>query len=161
MLNQVFLKNGKSVFLYQVEPCNFLLKSSQEQEAILEAYQNCIKTCDIDMELVIQTDRIDLTSHFDALYAFSQKEPHFKEMIDDYISFVKTITKTKESISRKFYLIIDGKQKNKEEKMIACFDSVGNSVLPCKEDEVKEVLLRSFKKASSIRKEAKWVLQSI
>ena len=155
--NQIFLKNGKSVYLYQVMPRSFHLKSSQEQEIILEAYQNCIKTSDVDMEIVIQTDRINLESHFQALLSFSKKEPYFEEMIQEYILFIQNLTKMKESISRKFYLVIDGKQKNKEEKVISCFDEVGNTITPCDEEEVKQVLQRSFQKSSVMRKEARWV----
>ena len=155
--NQIFLKNGKSVYLYQVTPSSFHLKSSREQEIILEAYQNCIKTCDVDMEIVIQTDRINIKPHFQMLLAFSKTEPYFEEMIEEYIRFVQELTKAKESISRKFYLVIDGKQKSKEEKLIACFNDVGNTVIACDEDEVKQVLQRSFQKASVMRKEARWV----
>ena len=41
--NEIYLKNGKKVLAFKVEPINFKLKSLNEQEVILSKYKNCLK----------------------------------------------------------------------------------------------------------------------
>ena len=155
--NHITLKNGKDVQIFSVEPMNFSLKSSQEQEKILKQYQNCLKACDIDMEIVIQTDRLNIEKHFDYILQFSKEEPELSEMAENYLEFIRFIVKQRESVTRKFYLIIDGKVKHIEDTIKTHFAEMGNIITPCTENEVQLILKRCFKRDSFIRKETKWV----
>ena len=107
------------------------------------------------MQIVIQTDKININKHLEMMEAFKKEEVYLAEMVEDYIHFIKMITKQKESISRRFYVIID--KEASEEKLFSYFDMVGNTITKCSESEIKEILRRFFRRASGVRKETKWV----
>ena len=78
-------------------------------------------------------------------------------MAEDYKNLIKKITKERESISRKFYIVAPNKNKNVKDKVINSLLSSGNAVKECSRDEIINVLKRYFKKNYGARKETKWV----
>lgn len=155
--NIIYLKDGSSFMIFKVEPINFKLKSDGEKMAILEMYKQFLKLCNFDMQIIIQTDNIDIQSHFSKIDEFKRKNQELSEMAEDYKNLIKKITKERESISRKFYIVAPNKNKNVKDKVINSLLSSGNAVKECSRDEIINVLKRYFKKNYGARKETKWV----
>ncbi len=107
------------------------------------------------MQILIQTDKVQMEKPIKRLHEFQEKEPFLKEMVEDYISFIMQIVRKKESVSRKFYLVL--KKPEKLEKLFSFFELMGNDMIPCQEEEMISILKRFFKRNSGIRKETKWV----
>ena len=150
----IYLKNGNSTRLFKVEPINFNLKSESEQISILESYKQFLKSCDFDIQIVIQTDRIDLDNHINEIEKFKISEPNLSDMVDDYIMLVKNISNIRESISRKFYIVTS---KNNNEKIKEGISACGNAIKECSNQEIINMIRRYFKKYKNVRKELKWV----
>lgn len=155
--NLVYLKDGTSVMIFKVEPINFKLKSDTEKRAILESYKQFLKLCNFDMQIIIQTDNIDMENHFQKIDTFKKENFELSEMAEDYKSLIKSITKERESISRKFYIVAQNKTKNIKDKITSSLLNCGNTVSECSRLEIIKVLKRYFRKNSGARKEAKWV----
>ena len=49
------LKNNCYVMIMKVKPINYNLKSNFEKEAILNSYKIFLKTCNFDIQIIIQT----------------------------------------------------------------------------------------------------------
>ena len=59
----VKLKQNKYLKIIQITPINFNLKSNLEKEAILNSYKIFLKTCNFDMQILIQSKKEDLSEH--------------------------------------------------------------------------------------------------
>ena len=58
------LKNNKYVKILKIIPINFNLKSNLEKESILASYKVFLKTCDFDIQILIQSNKENLQNIF-------------------------------------------------------------------------------------------------
>ncbi len=104
----VFLKDNSFVKILEVEPINFELKSNFEKSSILEGYKRFLKSCNFDMQIVIQTQVADVSKHLHKVKKLMQDNEMLSEMADDYINFANEVIASKKNVSRKFYIAIKG-----------------------------------------------------
>ena len=57
------LKNSTYIKIIEIIPINFNLKSELEKEAILNSYKIFLKTCNFDIQILIQSNKEDLSKH--------------------------------------------------------------------------------------------------
>lgn len=57
------LKNNSYVKILKISPINFNLKSNLEKESILNSYKIFLKTCNFDIQILIQSNKEDLSKH--------------------------------------------------------------------------------------------------
>ena len=109
------------------------------------------------MQIIIQTDSVNIENHFSRIDFFKNEEPELADMAEDYKNLIKSITKERESISRKFYIVTSNKSTNVKEKLSTSLINCGNVLEECSNLETMQVVKRYLKKNSGIRKELKWV----
>ena len=68
------MKNKEYVKILKVEPINFNLKTILEKESILNSYKIFLKTCNFDIQILIQSSRADLSKHFSNLEKINKNE---------------------------------------------------------------------------------------
>ena len=90
-------------------PINFNLKSNLEKESILNSYKNFLKTCNFNIQILIQSKKEDLSQNISYIkkYVEKEKNKNIKKYADDYINFINKINNTNKSSSKNFYIIID------------------------------------------------------
>ena len=59
----VKLKNNKLIKIIKVNPINYNLKSNLEKESILNSYKIFLKTCNFNIQILIQSNKEDLNNH--------------------------------------------------------------------------------------------------
>ena len=112
------LKNNSYVKIIKVNPINFNLKSNLEKESILNSYKIFLKTCKFNIQILIQSNKEDLTSHISNLENINKKEiEKIKNIKNNYIEFIQEINKKRKSSSKNFYIILKEFPKNKKEKI--------------------------------------------
>ena len=109
------------------------------------------------MQIIIQTDSVNIENHFSKIDDFKIQQPALSEMAEDYKNLIKKITKERESISRKFYIVTSNKNTNVKEKLSTNLINCGNIVEECSIEETRNVIKRYFKKDFGARKELRWV----
>lgn len=110
----VVCANGNFIKILQVEPINFELKSVFEQEAILEGYKRFLKSCNFDIQLVVQTEVTDISKHLGNIKSCIGDNENIENMILDYMGFVQSIADSNKNVSRRFYIVIKGDNNSKE-----------------------------------------------
>lgn len=55
------LKENNYIKIIKIIPVGYNLKSDLEKEAILNSYKTFLKTCNFDMQLIIQSNKEDLS----------------------------------------------------------------------------------------------------
>ena len=150
------LKNNKNIKIIKVNPINYNLKSDLEKESILNSYKIFLKTCNFDIQILIQSNKEDLSKHIKNIQKnISKKENKYLEKIaKNYIEYINKINLTRKSSSKDFYIIISNEINKKinliqsEEiirndlkeryfKIKECLSRLGNSVVEL--DNKKEV----------------------
>ena len=157
------LKDSTYIKIIKIIPINFNLKSDLEKQAILNSYKIFLKTCNFDLQILIQSNKEDLSKHILRIKEQNKKENNFKisEISKNYISFIQKINQEKKSSSKNFYIVIKEKSqqnsidRNVEDiiieqlndkffKIKECLSRCGNVVFELEEKEETKKILYSF-----------------
>ena len=115
----VQLKDNSYVKIIKIIPINYNLKSELEKEAILNSYKIFLKTCSFDMQILIQSNKEDLSPIISNIKKQLEKEENENiiNLSNNYIQFIQKINKEKKSSSKNFYIIIKNSNRNKKENI--------------------------------------------
>ena len=104
----VVLKNGDLRAILEVFAMNFGLKSVEEQEAIVYAYQNFLNSLDFDLQILVHSRRMDIGPYLDELSnnANSQESPLMKSQIEEYVEFVRSFVEDSNIMAKRFFCVI-------------------------------------------------------
>ena len=109
------LINNKFIKIMKVNPINFNLKSNLEKDAILNSYKIFLKTCNFNFQILVQSNKEDLTKHIDKIEKNLIQENNLIQNISKkYIQYIKQLNHEKKSSSKNFYIILKCKNENKE-----------------------------------------------
>ncbi len=168
----VKMKNNYYIKILKVSPINFNLKSNLEKESILNSYKTFLKTCNYDIQILIQSNKEDLSNHiFQVEEINKNKKEKIKLISKKYINFIQEINQKKKSSSKNFYILVKenpinkNKKINEENEKIYCeklnekyfqikesLSRCGNIVINCDSKEEVERIIKSF---LNVRKDLK------
>lgn len=142
--NGIIITKNSYIKIIKVLPINYHLKSNLEKESILNSYKLFLKTCDFNIQILIQSKKEDLSKMFLNLKEKSQKENEkIKELIDKYKEFVLSKNDIDKSTSRNYYIVIKkeiNESQKVEEKQIN--EKIAISQLNERYFKIKEALSR-------------------
>ena len=102
------LKNKSYIKIIKINPINFNLKTELEKEAILNSYKIFLKTCNFNFQILIQSNKEDLSKHILNIQKnINFEENKIKELSKKYIEYIKNLNNDKKSSSKNFYIIIN------------------------------------------------------
>ena len=115
----VLLKNSEYIKIIEVIPINYSLKSELEKEGILNSYKTFLKTCNFDIQILIQSNKEDLSKHILKIKETVKRENSLNilKISHKYIEFINRLNNEKKSASKNFYIIIKTKNECKPEKL--------------------------------------------
>ena len=151
------IDNNSYIKILEVNPINFNLKSELEKEAILNSYKLFLKTCNFDIQILIQSKKEDLSKNIQKINKQKQFEKeNIKKISDNYIKYIKELNQSKKSSNKIFYIIIKNsinKEIEKSEEIILeelkdnfykikeCLARCGNIVNDIsKKENIKQIL---------------------
>ena len=151
------IEKNKYIKILKIIPINFNLKTQLEKESILNSYKIFLKTCNFDMQILIQSKKEDLSNHVENIQDISQKEKNkiIKKYSEEYIKFIKEKNNKNKSASKNIYLIIKNNSENLEENIIQELNEkyfkikdnllrCGNLIFECDKNEIKKILFSFF-----------------
>lgn len=153
------LKDNSYIKILKVSPINFNLKSNFEKEAILNSYKLFLKTCNFDIQILIQSNKENIEKNIEKIENNSKNEcEKIKNISIKYCKLLKEINSENKSSSKKFFIILKKiSEKNdinliKEDlnnnyyKIKECLSRCGNSIYCVGgEKEIKEILYSFFR----------------
>ena len=160
------LKDKSYIKIIKVIPINYNLKSELEKEAILNSYKIFLKTCNFDIQILVQSTKKDLSNHITKIKEKikQDKRKNISEVSKKYIEFINKLNQEKNSSSKNFYIIIKIENKNPEEvniselnenylKIKECLSRCGNNVVEIeKKEELKNILYSFFNTRKNLLK---------
>ena len=152
------LKNNDYIKIIKIIPINYNLKSDLEKKGILNSYKTFLKTCSFDIQILIQSNKEDLSNHISKIQkkVNSENNLNLKNISEKYINFINKLNYEKKSSSKNFYIIIKNKNKQKTEelnilelnenyfKIKECLARCGNNVTQINKKEELINILYSF-----------------
>ncbi len=104
----VVLNDGSMRAVLLVSSVNFDLKSSNEQVAIIGAYQNFLNSLDFPVQIVVSSRKLNITPYTEMLKerAREQRNELLKIQIVEYREFIKNLTEVTNIMSKFFYLVV-------------------------------------------------------
>ena len=157
------LKNKNYIKILKIIPINFELKSNLEKEAILNSYKIFLKTCNFDIQILIQSNKKDLSNHISKIKEKNKEEKeNIKNLSEKYINYIKKLNIEKKSSSKKFYILIKENPEIKKTKtninekitvdklndkyfsIKECLSRCGNVVIDISDKKMTEKILYSF-----------------
>lgn len=109
------LKNNQYIKIIKIIPINYNLKSELEKKAILNSYKTFLRTCNFDIQIIVQSNKEDLTKNISKINEQIKNEKNnIKKISEKYINYIQKTIQERKTSSKKFYILI----KNSIEKNI-------------------------------------------
>ena len=154
------INNSLYIKIIKVNPINYNLKSQLEKNAILNSYKIFLKTCNFDIQILVQSNKENLANHISKINSQKNKEKEkIKIISENYIKYIKKMNKNKKSSNKNFYILIKNKinkENKKTEEIIIeelndnfykikeCLSRCGNIVKDVSNKEETKEILYSF-----------------
>lgn len=165
------LKNNTYVKILKIIPINYNLKSELEKEAILNSYKIFLKTCNFNLQILIQSNKEDLSKHISKIQNQNQIEQSqtLSHLAKEYINFIQTINNNKKTASKNFFILIKNsnenitKENNNYEEMAIeelnenyfkikeCLARCGNMTIEIETKEEIKKIIKSFFYSNEIK----------
>lgn len=104
----LILPQNKYRIIIETSSINFELKSEQEQDVLVESFQNFLNSLPCPLQILVRVRELDIDSYTEDIIKRGEreKEPIYKKQIKNYAEFLQTIVKGNKILTRRFYIII-------------------------------------------------------
>jgi hypothetical protein len=104
----IVLKNGSLRSILLVSSINFDLKSTDEQDAIIQQYQGFLNSLDFPLQILINSRRLNVEPYLDFLGEKEKKQTNelLRLQISEYKNFIKNLTEVSNIMTKFFYIIV-------------------------------------------------------
>ncbi len=104
----VVLKNGDLRAVLMASGINFALKSEEEQNAIIYAYQDFLNSLDFPVEIIVQSRRVEIDEYIDRLRKREEEEVNdlLKMQTKEYVSFISSLVSHINIMTKFFFVVV-------------------------------------------------------
>jgi len=106
--NVVVLKDGGLRAVLMASSVNFDLKSNDEQESIIHAYQNFLNSLDFPIQIQVSTRPLNITGYLAYLRKLqkTQRNELLRIQATEYIQFLEELIDNANIVSKTFYIVV-------------------------------------------------------
>lgn len=117
----LILPNNEHRIVIETSSINFHLMSEDEQDAVVDIYKAFLNSLSFPIQIVQKVRALDLDGYLQSFEDKKDKETVevYKNQIDGYTKYVKSLVRTNKILSRQFYIVIPYYTKGKETLEIA------------------------------------------
>ena len=163
--------DGRYIKILEIEPINFMLRSSEEQYNIICSFATWLKISPMRMQFKSVTRKADSDKHIASLREelASENNPQCQELGEEYIKLIKDVG-SREALTRRFFLIFQYEQPTGRGQLTPDYSEIygaiqtaaqntraylmqcGNSVVQPKDEDtfVAEILYMFFNRRSCV-----------
>lgn len=104
----VIMRDGSLRAVLLVSSVNFFLKSDDEQQAIINGYQQFLNTIDFPFQIIIQSRKFDASKYLTKLQSLEsvQMNELLKLQMADYRQFVGELIDISQIMDKKFFVVV-------------------------------------------------------
>ena len=102
------LKNNSYIMILKIKPINYNLKSNLEKESILNSYKLFLKTFNFNIQIIIKSQKQDLSNHIIKIINSQKKESQIiKNISNKYLENIEKIKLISKSDSKQFFIVTE------------------------------------------------------
>ncbi|MFA5961417.1 MAG: hypothetical protein WC848_01900 [Parcubacteria group bacterium] len=104
----IVLKSGSIRAVLAVSAINFELKATDEQEAIINQYQNFLNSVDFPLQILINSRKLNIDTYLDFLTTKEkqQKTELMRMQISEYKNFITQLVSMSDIMDKMFYIVV-------------------------------------------------------
>lgn len=104
----VVLKDGTLRAILLVSSINFDLKATEEQDSIINQYQNFLNSLDFPVQIVISSRKLNINPYMDYLRKKQMEISNelLSIQLEEYRNFIKNLTDISNIMSKLFYVVV-------------------------------------------------------
>lgn len=128
----IVLKNGTLRGVLNVSAINYDLKSTQEQEAIINQYKNFLNSLDFPIQILINSRKINIEKYLAFIERKEKDQPSelLRFQISEYKNFIQHLVSVSNIMDKNFYIIVPFSSIENREKSF--WDTIGSILNPRK-----------------------------
>ena len=117
--NILVLPNNEYRQILETSSVNFELKSEEEQDVIIDSFQNFLNSLPCEIQILVLVREVDIDRYVEDIGKTKDKEtiPAYKKQIEGYCSFVKKLVSGNKILSRRFYIVIPYKHTERHQDL--------------------------------------------
>lgn len=104
----LILPGNKYRVILESSAVNFELKSEDEQDVLIDNFQNFLNSLPCQVQIVIRIREVDIDGYLEGFMRQNNHETEkvYKDQLTNYAEFIKKLVSGSKILSRRFYLII-------------------------------------------------------
>ncbi len=163
--NVILMKDNSARVVLQCSTINFLLKSTEEQDAIIMSFQRFLNSLNFPIQIMVRSSKLDIDGYLKKLNnkAVKQTNPLLQNQTYEYIEYLKKLIEVAQIMKKEFYIVVphDEVENNsvKNESLFAPFIDFWNGVFQNGVDAVK--LRWQIQKFTKSKKGLVWRVNTI
>lgn len=115
--NILVLPNQEYRVILETSSINFELKSEDEQDVMIDSFQNFLNALPCQIQILVRVREIDIDKYVEDIARSKDKEKEavYKKQIESYSAFVKKLVSGNSILSRRFYIVLPYHNPDKHE----------------------------------------------
>lgn len=157
--NIMIMKDGSSRLVARCSAINFLLKSQEEQDAIIISFQRFLNSLDFPIQILVRSKKLDIDGYLGKLKdkAVKQTNPLLQNQTYEYIEYLKKLIEVAQIMKKEFYIVIPfdtiENKSVKDTSLIGSFQNFFRSISGAQDLTNIKIQIKNFEKSK------KWVSQ--
>lgn len=106
--NVVIMKDNSIRVVLKCSTINFLLKSIEEQDAIIMSFQRFLNAIDFPIQIIIRSTKLDIDTYLNKLnnLALNQKNQLLQNQTYEYIEYLRKLIEVAQIMKKDFYIVV-------------------------------------------------------
>ena len=106
--NVILLKDSSARVVMRCSTINFLLKSEEEQDAIIISFQRFLNALDFPVQIMVRSNKLDIDGYLEKLKekAVNQKNSLLQNQTYEYIEYLKKLVEVAQIMKKEFYIVV-------------------------------------------------------
>lgn len=106
--NTLVLRNGGVRAVLKTSSINFNLKSEQEQDSIIHAYQGFLNSLEFPIQILIKSKKLDIDDYIDQVEKLGEKQENklLQEQTNEYAQYIRRLVEYADIMEKEFYVIV-------------------------------------------------------
>ena len=150
--NIMIMKDDSARIVMQCTPINFLLKSTEEQDAIIVSFQRFLNSLNFPIQIIVRSTKLDIDSYLANLKdkALKQDNPLLQNQTYEYIEYLKKLIEVAQIMKKEFFIVIPFDEVEwdsvKDTSFFAAFKSFWSSINAASDVAKIKGQIRNFSK---------------
>lgn len=159
--NIIIMKDNSARIVLKCSTINFLLKSQEEQDAIIMSFQRFLNSLDFPVQIIIRSTKLDIDAYLQKLntLALNQKNTLLQSQTYEYIEFLKKMIEVAQIMKKEFYIVVPiDNEENKSVRDLSFLWKIKNFWSSINQGDD---LLKIKTQIKNIEKLKKWLTQRV